>query len=92
MRVAALEEHFSFAALVVRIDPDAIRRHGFRATRAPRMGQVSSSFEVDLRRIVRPAAFQSRAFGRHWYASPGAGGLNRAPNCLVLPRYRSSPA
>jgi uncharacterized protein len=36
MRVVALEEHFSVPALVRRIDPEAIRRRGFRARRAPK--------------------------------------------------------
>jgi predicted TIM-barrel fold metal-dependent hydrolase len=35
MRVVALEEHFSVPSQVRRIDPDAIRRRGFRPRRAP---------------------------------------------------------
>jgi predicted TIM-barrel fold metal-dependent hydrolase len=35
MRIVALEEHFSVPSQVERIDPDAIRRRGIRARRAP---------------------------------------------------------
>lgn len=35
MRVVTLEEHFTVPALVKRIDPEAIRRRGFRPRRAP---------------------------------------------------------
>ncbi len=35
MRVVALEEHFTVPALVNRIDPEAIRRRGFRPRRTP---------------------------------------------------------
>ncbi len=51
MRVIALEEHFTVPALVKRIDPDAIRRRGFRPRRvspnapnpmdlAPEIGEI----------------------------------------------------
>ena len=36
MRVVALEEHFTVPHLVKRIDPEAIRRRGFRPRRAPK--------------------------------------------------------
>jgi uncharacterized protein len=38
MRVVALEEHFTVPALVRRIDPEAIRRRGFRPRKAPPNG------------------------------------------------------
>lgn len=38
MRVIALEEHFTVPHLVRRIDPDAIRRRGFRPRSAPKQG------------------------------------------------------
>lgn len=38
MRVVALEEHFTVPSLVKRIDPEAIRRRGFRPRRAPASG------------------------------------------------------
>jgi predicted TIM-barrel fold metal-dependent hydrolase len=38
MRVVALEEHFTVPHLVRRIDPEAIRRRGFRPRSAPKEG------------------------------------------------------
>jgi uncharacterized protein len=38
MRVVAIEEHFSVPALVRRINPDVIRRRGFRTRRVPKNG------------------------------------------------------
>ncbi len=38
MRVVALEEHFTVPHLVRRIDPEAIRRRGFRPRSAPKQG------------------------------------------------------
>ena len=38
MRIVALEEHFSVPALVRRIDPDVIKRRGFRPRKAPPKG------------------------------------------------------
>jgi predicted TIM-barrel fold metal-dependent hydrolase len=54
MRVVALEEHFTVPHLVRRIDPEAIRRRGFRPRKAPKDGPnpLELAPEIGERRLA----------------------------------------
>jgi len=54
MRVVALEEHFTVPDLVRRIDPEAIRRRGFRPRKAPKDGPnpLELAPEIGERRLA----------------------------------------